>query len=356
MRSTKLPLWIERLLGLDPVPVPPHVFSVDGERLTYGSFRREPEGFVCESYEVLDFPSQVFQSGPLGGPLRDADVFASLLGPFIRGLGEPWPQEVSLVVPDSWLRVVFTEFSELPKNRAAREDVLRWKLKRLQPFRVDDLRVRGVEVAPLPTQEEPKRVLLGFAMELLLGQLEDAFGSYGIRLGQISNTSLALTMAVQAGAGGRRDASAGTDPSRETVLTGFVLAQDDGYSLVFSCRGEAVLHRYKAVQQVGDSNVFASMVSRDLRLTRTFLEEKLPGHTLTEVLVLAPVEMEPYWLGWIEESLETRSVPLGVEHLPMTWDEGAPFLSPRDGDDDPSHPAHRYDIGPLLGAVCQEVA
>ena len=52
-------------------------------------------------------------------------------------------------------------------------------LKRLVPFRVDELRIGAQEVEPLPNQpaEEPERLLLGFAVDQLLTQVEDAFAA-----------------------------------------------------------------------------------------------------------------------------------------------------------------------------------
>ena len=86
MRSIKLPLWTERLLGLDPLPPPPHVFSLEVPPevdtaeapvvLRYGSFHRGPQGFVFADNQSIEMPSDLFGPGPLGGPLRDVSNFA----------------------------------------------------------------------------------------------------------------------------------------------------------------------------------------------------------------------------------------------------------------------------------------
>jgi len=97
-----------------------------------------------------------------------------------------------LVVPDAWLRVSFSEITDVPRQAEARDEVLRWKLRRLVPFRVDELRVNAAEVAPLPVQEEPRRLLLGFGVEQLLAQIEDAFAAHHVHIGRIADLTSAL--------------------------------------------------------------------------------------------------------------------------------------------------------------------
>jgi hypothetical protein len=314
------------------VPAPPHVFSLDAESLRYAQILRDRQGYRVRGYRTAALPRDAFQSGLLGGPLRDPAAFEALVGTLLRGAHQDRKggalKAASLVIPDAWLRVAFAESGELPRTAEQRDEVLRWKLRRLVPFRVDELRVSAAEVAPLPRQEEPRRLLLGFAIEQLLAQIEAAFAAHGVRLGCISNTSLSLLGALEV----RRE---------ETVA--LALIEEHGYTLVFARGGEPVLHRYKgfagSVPEVGRTG----LVVRDLKLTRNFLDEQLPGVPLGRVLLLAPPEQEPLWVDLLAEGLGEATVPLDGRSLPPLRAEDAAVPSWR-------------DLAPMLGAARTEVA
>jgi len=328
VRSTKLPSWIERLLGFGPIPSPPHVFSLDEERLRYGHLARDRHGFRLRAYRETELPRDPFQHGPLGGPLRDPAAFRDLVAGMVKAI-PGGVREASLVLPDAWLRVTFTESGDLPKEPAALDEVLRWKLRRLVPFRVDELRVDAAEVSPVPGQEEPRRLLLGFAIEQLLAQIEEAFAAVGVRIGKISCSSLSLLSALQPAPGG--------------AFSALVLVGDEGYTLIFSRGGEPVLHRYKGFTGNLPDAARAGFVGRDLKLTRNFLDEHFPGATLGSVLLLSPPELEPAWLDRLEEGLGRPAAPVDGRHLPPLRAE------------EPGVPPWR-SLAPMLGAARQEVA
>jgi hypothetical protein len=321
-----------RLLGFDPVPAPPHVVLLDERRLRYGQFLRDRQGFRFRSWREAALPRDAFQHGPLGGPLRDPAAFGQIAATLVQGL--TGVRDASLVVPDSWLRVTFTESGELPKAADARDEVLRWKLRRLVPFRVEELRLGAAEVSPLPNQEEPRRLLLGFAVDQLLAQIEEAFAAQGVRLGRITNNSLALLAALEQGEG------AGAPGS----FTALVVIEDAGYTLVFARGGEPVLHRYKSFTGALPESARASFVARDLKLTRNFLDENFPGSGIGGLLLAAPPEMEPLWIDRLAEGLGRPAVPLDGRHLPAVRAEDGSAVPPW------------RDLAPMLGAARQEVA
>lgn len=333
MRSTKLPSWIERVLGYAPVPAPPHVFSIDARHLRYGQFLRDRQGFRLRNWRQAALPPDSFHAGLLGGPLRDPAGFQGVVGGMVKGV--PGLKEASLVVPDHWLRVTFSEITDVPRQTEAREEVLRWKLRRLVPFRVEELRVSAAEVTPLPVQEEPRRLLLGFGVEQLLAQIEDAFAANGVRIGRITNSSLALLSAVELPA---------TNPANAfAAFAAIVQVEQEGYTLIFARDGEPVLHRFKPFTGGVPDSAQAGFVTRDLKLTRNFLDEHFPGSVLGSVMLLASPEAEPQWIDRLQEGLGERVAPVDGRHLPSLRSE------------DPVAPPWR-DLAPMLGAVRQEVA
>ena len=280
---------------------PPHVFYVGPDELRYAAFGAGPQGWAFDTERR--------------GPIRDPEVFADALRQVTAGL-EP-VKEASLVVPDSWLRLSFTELAELPKKPAQRQDVLTWKLRRLVPFRVEDLRISATPVTPFPNQEEPLRLLLGFAVENLMAQLEAHFEAAGVHIGRITNNTLALAAALE-----------------HTVapedLAAVVSVTDESFTLAFFRAGEPLLYRYKSFSEGG---VWGDSVARDLRMTSSFLHEHFPGTPFARVFVAAPEDLEEQWLRWVAAELEVTPEAVSAEHLELTrsrpgtsWCHSAPLL------------------------------
>ena len=316
MKSIKLPSWIERALGFDPIASPPHVFSVSQNELRYGAFHLGPQGYAFDVEKSVELPEETFVNGVLGGPMRDLKGFQKGLETLVADIGTPVPS-ASLVLPDTWMRLVFSEISELPRNPADRHEILAWKLKRLVPFSVDDLRISAMEVTPFPNQEEPMRLLLGFAIELLMTQLENAFEQAGVQLGNITNTTLALLSSLE-------------HTVAPDELAALVSVFDDSYSLSFFRSGEPLLYRYKAF---ADGGAYGDSVLRDLRMTISFLGRHFPKTPLHRAFLAAPEELEEQWLGWLQGELDLTPEPLRFEHFELTrgragvsWVRTAPLL------------------------------
>ena len=345
-------MWSRRLLGFAPLPSPPHVFALDAARLRYGQLAVDRQGLRLRAFRQLALPPDSFHNGLLGGPLRDPGAFRELVGGILDGV-QGGVREASLVIPDAWLRVTYAESGDLPRGGAALDEVLRWKLRRLVPFRVDELRIGAAEVSPLPGQEEPRRLLMGFAIEQLLAQIEDAFTAHGVRLGQISNVSLSLLDAL-----GGADSRGPTSPTsalpavsqrgRSSSFLALTMVEDDGYTLVLARKGEPVLHRYKAMTAgsaggAADTAPGGSVV-RDLRLTRNFLDEHFPGSSLETVLLLAPPPLQPLWLDRLQQGFGRRAVVVDGAVLPALRSEALSALPPW------------RELAPMIGAARRMVA
>ena len=296
MRSTKLPLWIERLVGLDDPRGPVSVFMLDERELVLAHFLRQ-DGSVPELQAVRrrELPADTFQEGPLGGPLREPaqfhEIVAELQQAADTAIGEPIAR-AALVVPDRWLRLTFAELEEVPGKPHLREETLRFKLRKQVPFRVEELRVRGRRTGA--AGNGAKRFLIGFGVEHVLTQIEDSFRSAGIHIGAVTNESL-----------GAADGIARLQGDSGAFL--LLIAHRDGYSLLAHGDGGPALFRYKSIDPELEPSVASNLAVRDLRLTRSFIEERelfgaertLPGCAL----MLAAEEARGVWRDRLEEGL-----------------------------------------------------
>ena len=308
------------------MPLPPVVFAVDESRLRYGRFEPNGAGFELASYHSVDLDPDLFATGPVGGPIHDPERFRAVLTELLDEIGET-VTEGSLILPDPWLRIALVESDELPRKSEAREDVLKWKLQRIVPFRVEELRVRGTASRPRTRQESASRVLLGFGLESLLRQLEGVFDDRGIHLGYISSESLTLLSGVR-------------DALRDVEMGAVAFVSSRGYSLTFVLRGEPILHRFKLLPQLARDEPPAQLIDRDLNLTGMYLRDQFPNAEIGRLLLVGPKEIEDRWLQWLSNGFGVPTHAVRVENLPLSMG----------GYDLPL-----YEVATLLGAARQEV-
>jgi type IV pilus assembly protein PilM len=312
-----------KLLGLAPVPAPPHVFEVDAGAIRYGSFSRRGADWQLERLVESAIAPETFHAGPLGGPLRAREAFEDSLDEVLRQAEES-PAAASLVLPDRWLRLLFTDLEE-GLGRDPGDEILRFKLKKLVPFRVDDLRLRAAIVPAFPGQVG-WRLLLAFAIEQLVRDLEAAFQSRGVRIGQVGSRSLYLMSLLRE----REDGG---------LLT--VNLETDGYSLCYIADGMPYVLRYRAASVDPSDPGQVGHVAQDLRILIAFLEEHLPAHRIGRALVCGEPESTAPWVDFLRDRFEFASRPLAAQDLPVAT---------------PSTNVSWHRVAPLLAAATREIA
>ncbi len=292
--------------------------------LRYACFVRGDDGTLrVDRLREAPLPPDAFHPGQLGGPLKSPAEMTALVQSLVEGAENP-VTEASLVLPDAWYRLVFAELDSLPSASEARLEALRWKLKRLVPFRVDDLRLDAVSATALAQQEEPERVMIAFAIDLLVEGLEEAFEAAGIQLGAVRNVSMAMANLV--------------DPLADEALDVLVLPGDQEYSLLASMGDSPVLYRYKQLEGVGDEVASGRLILREMKLTAAFLREQLGDRSLERVVVLG----DGRWPALVAEALDCQPQVLSENAL-GSWPVQASELS-------------LQQRAALYGAALQEVA
>ncbi len=311
-----------------PQPAPPHAFGVGPRGLAYLGLRAGAGGLEVREKQALPFPGRVFGEGALGSPVENETALAEAVRALVGRLAPP-PRQASLVLPDRWAHAQVVELGSLPDRPDLRLEILRFRLRRIVPFRVEDLRIDATPIAPVAGQADPVRALVLCAAEPVVAALERAFAAAGVRLGQIVSESLARLEALRA-AGHLAGLAAVTSVGAE------------GFTLVVTRDGEPVLWRQKGFRDELTLDERARLAVSELRLTSTFLAERFgDAGSLGGVFLDAPAEVAAPWSSVLEEGLERPVTALGRPHLPLVEaPAGASFT----------------ELAPLVGAVCREIA
>ena len=253
--------------------VPPHVFSLLAEGVTYANVRRDQPPGIAFSQHFL-YPPNTLGAGASGTPLFSAASIAPAVEA-ARRFGQGRLSRASVVFPDSWARILPVDFDSLPGSAEAAREMVGWKLKKLLPGVTADLEVIFTEMSPVGEQ---KRLLVAAAPADTLRSIESAFDEKGVRVGSLAPASLALFEGLAPMLAGR---SAGD----------YALIHRTPGSFIFVvARGDApIFFRQRPSEAEEEGH------EQELRLSLSYYAEKLKGEGLSALYVhdAAPGEEVP---------------------------------------------------------------
>ena len=253
--------------------VPPHVFSLLAEGVTYANVRRDQPPGIAFSQHFL-YPSSTLGAGASGTPLFCAAAIAPAVEA-ARRFGQGRLSRASVVFPDSWARILPVDFDSLPGSAEAAREMVGWKLKKLLPGVTADLEVIFTEMSPVGDQ---KRLLVAAAPADTLRSIESSFDEKGVRVGSLAPASLALFEGLAPMLAGR---SAGDYALIHRAPGSFVFVVARGDAPIF------FRQRPSETEEEGHE--------QELRLSLSYYVEKLKGEGLSALYVhdAAPGEELP---------------------------------------------------------------
>ncbi len=266
---------------LKPV-VPPHVFCLLPEGVTYARVRRDPAGFQqARHFRYPGGPPP--GTGPTPGtgrtpgtggtpgtgdvPLLTREAIAEAVKA-ARALAGGRLTRASVVLPDAWARILPVELESFPDASEAGREMVLWRLKKLLPGHPTDLRVKFER---MPALTDEKRVLVAAVPREVVEAIERAFEEAGVKVGYLAPASLALfeglasTLAEQA--------------SGDYAL----LHRSSGALSFFIARGvDPIFFRQRPPEAQADD---ADVHEREARLSLSYYAERLKGAGLSAVYV-----------------------------------------------------------------------
>jgi hypothetical protein len=253
-------------IPLLPPVVPPHVFCLLAESVTWANVRREPTPGFVESRN-FPYPPNSLGAGPSGTPLFSRESLSDAVD-VARKLSGGRLSKASVVFPDSWARILPIDFDTLPESREAIRDMVLWKLKKLLPGISEELSVVFEEMPRIAEGE--RRLLVAAAPAESIKSIEQSFESLGVRIGALSPASLTLFTGLAPVLGPLVGGDYGLI-HRSPGSFVFVIARD----------GSPVFFRQRPEEEVDPDQD----QDQEVRLSLSYYLEKLGGSGLSAVYV-----------------------------------------------------------------------
>ncbi|MEP6992977.1 MAG: hypothetical protein ABI968_00555 [Acidobacteriota bacterium] len=250
-----------RLPFLGPV-VPPHIFCLLEDGVTYARVRREPvPGF--EEVRHFRYPAGSLGKGASETPVLTREAIAEAVKA-ARALSGGRLTRASVLYPDAWGKVLAIDLESMPSDDQAGTDMLMWKLKKLLPQVTAEL---ALAYEPMPDLSEEKRVLVAATAREAIDGMERSFEALGVRVGYLAPASLALFDGLS-----RTLAAASSGD--------YVLLHRSARALSFLIgRGETpIFFRQRPLEEDEDHD-------REARLSLSYYAERLKGPGVSAVFV-----------------------------------------------------------------------
>ncbi len=205
------------------------------------------------AYEAI--PAGALVPG-IGEPnLRAPEAIANAIRS-VLGQVSPRARAVTLLVPDTAVRVFVLDFDTLPSKAAEAVPVMRFRLRKMVPF---DVEHAGLSYQILSESKTECKVLAALIPAAILSEYEAAVQSAGYEPGAVMPTTLA--------------ALAGID-SMEAVLT----ANMSGLAMTTAITNGNDLLLYRTLDLPEDPGLRLEEVQRGIAVAAAYYEDKLQAH------------------------------------------------------------------------------
>jgi type IV pilus assembly protein PilM len=317
-------LDLERALHLRP-SYPTAALEVDRREMVLVRLRRRGRGKPeLEVAEARPLPEQAAGTSIFKPNLGTPEEMAGRLRKLLEATGTK-PGRLSLVLPDNLAKISLVSLPERPSSARRLDEVLRFKLRRAVPFRLEDA-VLTHQV--LPGEGTGVTVLVAVMLRAVVEQYERALEAAGVRPGLVDLCTPNLynlcrpQMTAAAASGG--------DVGLLNVASGYftLLIVRNERLLFYRCKS------YSAGDSEEDLGPLDTLMARELTSSLSYWRDKLGGERLSRVLLRAvngaatdvPPILESLGVGGVEPVDLARgvNVPAGLKLAPAVAQRIAP--------------------------------
>jgi type IV pilus assembly protein PilM len=207
-------LFKKKVVGNRAAGRPPAAVEISPEGVLAAALAGAGEDYV---YAYAPLPVGALVPGIEGANLRAPDAVASAVRSALSEVS-PRTRAVSLILPDTLVRVFMLDFDSLPAKTADAISVVRFRLRKMVPF---DVEPAGVTYQVLAQNEDEYKVMAAVAPGPVLAEYEAAVRAAGYEPGAVLSSSLAALESVNG-----MEAVLAANLSTVAITTSIVNGQD----------------------------------------------------------------------------------------------------------------------------------
>jgi len=318
VKNIKLPGWLRfRTPAASPVSGGrvnwPHVaFEVGGPEIVLARLTKDADRkWGLTSFDVAPMPEGVTEGDAFRLTLKAPDRLKSIVAAMLQKEGVK-TRTVSLVIPDHLARVSIIPLESLPRSRRDLAEMLRWKMKKSVPFKVEDAAL-DYEVMPLNGGNGGFQVLVALIPRHIVAEHEEVFISQGIRPGLVELSSFALVNLYRNVID--HEVPAGGDFMVVNITGSF-------FTVMIFRAGRILFYRCKAFTADDDGSMEGRrrLLRREVQASLVYYQERLAGTDLARLYVRTTGLAAPEALSALSvDSMPVAAEPLDVRRaLPMS--------------------------------------
>ncbi len=253
---------------------PPVALEIDSREMVLVRLMRKGRGKPSlQAHDVRPMPAgeplSMFQ--PSLGPVAE---ISGAIQDMLAKTGTK-PGKISLVMPDNVAKISLLALPERPPTRKHMNEILRFKLRRSVPFRMDDA---VISYQIIPADGKAVNVLVALMHRLVVEQFESAVLAAGARPGLVDLCTPNLLNLC------RKEMN---DLNRDGHDVALLNCAGSYFSLVIVRSGRIIFFRSKTIRSNGGEQAEHNVLTRELNHSLAYYQDKLEGAGIHTLLVRA---------------------------------------------------------------------
>jgi len=233
---------------------------------------KDAKKWSLTSYDMVEIPEDLLESDFFRMRVRSVDRFRELVTGAMRKEGVQ-TDRVSMVIPDHLARVALLSFDELPRTRREVIEMVRWKMKKAVPFKVEE---STVDYQMLPRPGGGHTLLAVLMPTSILEEHESLFAGQSIRVGLIDLSTFSVAHLY-------RDVIDAEVPADGEFM--LLNATGTFFTVMIFRAGLPIFYRCKTFAFGGDDDPESNhrLIHREIQASLLYYQERLGGTVLSRV-------------------------------------------------------------------------